>query len=88
MVVIIYILIAFLAGIIFMNELYPLFDQLISTISMRLDVSKAKMALKVAELNSEAQKLQDEKKEKSSIRAIGFTIPTEDEDDDYEEEDE
>ena len=71
-----------------MNELYPLFDQLISTISMRLDVSKAKMALKVAELNSETQKLQDEKKEKSSIRAIGFTIPTEDEDDDYEEEDE
>lgn len=87
MVVIIYILIAFLAGIIFMNLVYPLLDTIFSWISVAIEARKQAIAVKMAKAQKEIADITG-KKEEENLRVVGFQIPTAEDDDDYEEEDE
>lgn len=86
MVVIIYILIAFLAGILFINLVYPLLDTLFSWITIAIEAQKQKLAVKMAKSQKEIEELTG-KKEEEKLRVVGFQIPTTEEEE-YEEEDE
>lgn len=73
----------FILGIIFIAFIYPIGDSLSSLIITFLEMVKGKLAVKLAEYNTQIEKLQNQ--EQQNTQAIGFTIPEnkeEDEDND------
>lgn len=70
---------------IFIAFLYPIGDSLVSLILTFLELVKGKLTLKIAEYNSQIEKLVPD--DATSKAAIGFTIPNteEKEDDGYED---
>ena len=73
----------FILGIIFIAFIYPIGDSLSDLIITFLEMVKGKLAVKLAEYNTQIEKLQNQ--EQQNTQAIGFTIPEnkeEDEDND------
>lgn len=73
----------FILGIIFIAFIYLIGDSLSGLIITFLEMVKGKLAVKLAEYNTQIEKLQNQ--EQQNIQAIGFTIPEnkeEDEDND------
>ncbi len=73
----------FILGIIFIAFIYPIGDSLSGLIITFLEMVKGKLAVKLAEYNTQIEKLQNQ--EQQNTQAIGFTIPEnkeEDEDND------
>lgn len=87
MVVIIYILIAFLAGILFINLVYPLLDTIFSWITISIEARKQALAVKMAKQQKEIEELTG-KKDEQNLHVVGFQVPTQEEEEEYEEEDE
>lgn len=78
-------ILTFIFGIIFIAFLYPIGDSLVSLLTTFLELVKGKLTLKIAEYNSQIEKLATDTK--TSIHAVGFAIPNieEEEDDEYED---
>lgn len=73
----------FILGIIFIAFIYPIGDSLSGLIITFLEMVKGKLAVKLAEYNTQIEKLQNQ--EQQNTQVIGFTIPEhreEDEDND------
>ena len=65
----------------------PIVEELATVIVQALEVVKGKLILKIAEFQTKAEKLKEQKS--SSTRAIGFSLPDSEEEyeEDYEEDD-
>lgn len=81
--IIIYIIIAFLLGIIFVQWIIPVGDSLINLFLTQLEVWKGHMAIKITQYQEQASKIKKDLEEKQ-LSSIGFTI-TEGEDDENEQ---
>lgn len=71
----------FIAGMIFATVIAPILDSLTTVLMTGLEIIKGKYTLKIAEYNSQIQKLGYEPEDS---RVIGFVVPTEE--DEYGEE--
>lgn len=69
----------FILGIIFIAFIYPIGDSLSGLIITFLEMVKGKLAVKLAEYNTQIEKLQNQ--EQQNTQAIGFTIPENKEED-------
>ena len=78
-------ILTFIFGIIFIAFLYPIGDGLVNLLTTFLELVKGKLTLKIAEYNSQIEKLATDAK--TSVHAVGFAIPNieEEEDDEYED---
>lgn len=74
----------FLFGAIFMLSLVPILDSITGLITVAIEVLKNKCTLKIAKYQKEMMDL-EAPTQKPSI--IGFSVPTEEEECDYDEED-
>ena len=72
----------FLAGIIFFELVFPLLTSIIEMLTTKIDVIKAKDALKITKLNSKIKQIAENEEYPESKRAIGFQSELEE---DYEE---
>ena len=79
-------ILTFIFGIIFIAFLYPIGDSLVSLLTTFLELVKGKLTLKIAEYNSQIEKLATDAK--TSVHAVGFAIPNIEEEEDDEDEDE
>lgn len=79
-------ILTFIFGIIFIAFLYPIGDSLVGLLTTFLELVKGKITLKIAEYNSQIEKLAAEQEIVTPI--VGFAIPNteeEEEDDGYED---
>lgn len=79
----IYIIIAFLLGIIFIQWLIPVGDSVINLFLTQIEVWKGKKAVKLAQYQDQVSQINN-KNEVKPLSAIGFTLESEEEEDDYE----
>lgn len=88
-VTLITILLVFLAGYAFCAWGVPLLDNFFNTIAVWFQKIQGKMAVKITEDSVKATKLKQSLEEKGndSTRVVGFVIPDEIEEEDYEEDD-
>ena len=82
-------LLYFLAGFIFFELVYPLLNSAFEVFTTKLEVIKARDALKITKVNSEIKTEQEKEVLLEKKRPIGFTsVPVEDETEEvFEEED-
>lgn len=82
-------LLYFLAGFIFFELIYPLLKNAFEVFTAKLEVIKARNALKITKINSQIKTIQEKEVLLEKKRPIGFTSePAEDETEEvFEEED-
>lgn len=84
--IVIYIIIAFLLGIIFIQWVTPLIDGIINLILTQFEVWKGHMVVKITNYQKQTSKIKDEFEGKSKTQVIGFTMS--DEEEEYYDDDE
>lgn len=67
----------FLSGALFVLAVIPIVDSVVNVTLTGLEIIKGNWAIKVAQINNELQKINTPEEE--STRVIGFSIPTEEE---------
>lgn len=77
--IVIYIIIAFLLGIIFIQWVAPLIDGIINLILTQFEVWKGHMVVKITNYQKQTSKIKDDFEGKSKTQAIGFTMSDEEE---------
>lgn len=84
--IVIYIIIAFLLGIIFIQWVTPLIDGIINLILTQFEVWKGHMVVKITNYQKQTSKIKDDFEGKSKTQVIGFTMS--DEEEEYYDDDE
>ena len=81
------ILLVFLAGFAFASWGVPFLDNVFNTFAVWIQKIQGKMAIKITEDSVKATKLKKELEEPSpvSTHVVGFTIPSEEEEEEYED---
>ena len=75
----IYIIIAFILGIIFIQWVIPLIDGIINVILTLFEVWKGKMAIKITQSQAQVEQVKNKYSVVEQTSPIGFMITTEDE---------
>jgi hypothetical protein len=72
-------------GIIFIAFIYPMIESGVNVIITYLEMVKGKFTVEITKMNLQISKLANPEEEQSVTHAIGFAIPTEEEEEAYEE---
>ena len=82
----IYIIIAFLLGIAFIQWIIPLIDGIANLFLTKVEVWKSNMLVKITESQQKISEIKDNFNSKGNTSAIGFVVQSDEEDDYYDDE--